>query len=309
MFSFAINVIFAKSKTIPTGLTALPSIITYIIPETKPYFSLMFLAFNIPLIIFFWKKIKRKLIYMSLLWMAFQNIFNVIFNIEVLNKWLHFHFAVDQEFEEMGIDKVIEENKKIWPIIYYTFLGSTIIGLSLGIAWKNGATSGGSDFFTYYYSTKKKRSIGRVIIIFNLNVFIFSFIILILFTNFKIGNTKIIHFFGVQAFSTILYIFISSYFINIIYPKYKKVEIDIYTTNNPNKILKYLKEINYWHSYNLWCGISGYTGNKIYKIKTICFYLESNWLLAEIYKVDPNIWVSFKNIERIKGNFDTSKMD
>ncbi|WP_033161329.1 YitT family protein [[Mycoplasma] collis] len=309
LFAFAINIILAKSKTIPTGLTSLPTIIVYIVPETKPYFGLMFFGFNIPLIIIFWNKIKKKIIYLSILWIFFQNIFNLIFTlIPELTNWLNDHFSVSKEFDEMGVDEALRQNKNIWPIIYYTFIGSTIVGLSLGIAWKQGATSGGTDFISYYYSRKKQKSVNKVIMLISLLIFVFSFILLIIFTKIDLGDTKIYKFFGIQAFSTITYIFVNSYFLNIIYPKYKKVEIDIYTTE-PVKIIDYFKKINYWHSYNLWTGFSGYTGKKIYKIKTICLYLESNWLLSEIYKIDSKIWVSFKNIQKIKGNFNTSRVD
>ncbi|UWD34115.1 YitT family protein [Mesomycoplasma molare] len=306
LFTFAITVILAQSKTIPSGLTAIPTLITYIFSITKPYFSFIYLLLNLPLIIIFWKSIKKSFLYLTIIWMIFQNLWNLFFNIEIIKNFLIYHISITSE--SWNINKALESNSDLWQIIYYTVFGSVLIGTSIGISWKFGGSTGGTDFISYYYSTKKRKPIGKILFIISISIALFSLITFGSLGHFNIGEGRIYRILGIQVISTILYIFITSIIVNLIYPKYKKVAITIYCSE-PQKIMNHLKEINYWHSYNLWVGQSGYTGKETYKIKTIALYLEVKMIVSELRKVDPKIWISLKPVIETSGLFDTSRIE
>ncbi|MGZ9454152.1 YitT family protein [Mycoplasma sp. AC157] len=306
LFTFSIVIVLAKAKTIPSGLTAIPTLITYIFSETKHYFSLLYLALNLPLIILFWKHLKRSFMYLTIIWMIFQNLWNLFFNITVVHDFLSNHITV--ESDNWDVVKALELNTDLWPILYYTFLGSVLIGVSIGLAWKFGGSSGGTDFISYYYSTKKRKPIGKILFSISISI---AFVSLVLFGTlgyFNIGEGKIHKILGIQVVSTIMYIFLTSMIVNLIYPKYKKVELTFHTSE-PEKILAHLKVMKYWHSYNLWEGISGYTGKPTYKIKTIALYLEVKYIVNELKNVDPSIWISIKPVLETSGLFDTSRIE
>ncbi|WGI36954.1 YitT family protein [Mesomycoplasma lagogenitalium] len=310
IFSFGISIVLFQSKTIPSGLTAIPTLITYIAPSTAPYFTLMYFGLNLPMFIIFWKKIKKSFLYLTLLWIIFQNLWALFFMIPIgewgnIHNFFVYHISIKSSW---NIDQVLLANDDLLPIIYYSVLGSILVGFSIGIAWKFGGSTGGTDIVSYFYSTKKKKPIGRLLFIISISIAFSSLIIFGSLGAFNIGSGKIYRLFGVQLISTLIYIFMTSSIVNIIYPKYKKVCISIYTTE-PEKISAHLKNINYWHSYSIWKGTSGYTGNDIYKVQTITLLLEVKPILRHLKQIDPKIWISLEPVIETTGLFNTSKVE
>ncbi|MBN3534561.1 YitT family protein [Mycoplasma procyoni] len=305
MFSFGITIILSQSKTIPSGLTAIPTLITYIVPQTQPYFALLYLAFNLPLLIIFWKHLKKSFILLTVIWMLFQNLWQLVFNITEIHKFLVYHVSITPQ--NWNVENALKDNSIVFPFIYYTVIGAILIGVSIGLAWKFGGSTGGTDIISYYYSTKKKKSIGKFMFIISLIIAFSSLLIFGILGHFDIGG-KIYRVLGIQVVSTMIYIFLTSIVVNWIFPKYKKVSISFYTAE-PEKIVAHLKNMRYWHSYNIWEGTSGYTGKSTYKVKTVCLYLEAKPLIEQLKQIDPTIWVSIKPVLETSGLFDTSKIE
>ena len=59
LYAFATTSLLTKAATIPTGLSAISSTISLIIPILKPYLNFIYLGLNIPLFLIFWKKLKN----------------------------------------------------------------------------------------------------------------------------------------------------------------------------------------------------------------------------------------------------------
>lgn len=306
LFSFGVSIFLSQGRTIPSGLTAIPTLITYLFHVTEPYFALMYIGLNIPLIILFRKYLKNSFIYLTIIWMIFQTLWGLILGLQPINSFLKDNVSI---WKKWNVNDSLKQTKDLWPILYYTIMGASLMGIGIGIAWKFGGSTGGTDIISYYFSTKKKKPIGKFMMIISIIISFASLTIFGLLGHFDITEQGSINeLLGIQVMATILYILLSASIVNKIYPKYKKVNITIYTSI-PQEVMQHLSDIKYWHSYNMWSGISGYTKQAIHKIETIALYLEVKAIIKEIKKIDPNIWVSIKPIDNTLGKFDTSKID
>ncbi|QJR44419.1 YitT family protein [Mycoplasma miroungirhinis] len=201
-------------------------------------------------------------------------------------------------------------NIETWPVIIYTLGGSILGGLAAAIAWKHSGSTAGSDVFIYYISRVKKISVGKV-----------SFRIAACFATFSIVVIGILEYTGnvldhpwnssvylVRCLSTVFYISFYNLIINFIYPKYKKIKIEIYSSKI-DVICAHFKAINYWHAYSIVKQTSGFTQQDNQRIETIALFLEQNEILREIHKVDPNAWINVIPVLNVKGKFNTQKVE
>lgn len=238
------------------------------------------------------------------------------------------------------------ENSINWPILVNGFLGSLCAGTAIAIAWKNAGSTGGTDIVAYYYSTKKQKSVASVILIINLTassvfLIIFGFAaphknvldlelmsdlinekafssrdnnILLVYLNHGFNYNSFAKcvsprtIFGLREVSTFLYILINNVVLNIIYPKYKKVTLEI-SCKDPKEFVKYFKDIKYWHAYSIFEGKSGYTGSDIYIISTTLLLLETKSILSDLKMIDPNAWIAIKPVDNVSGLFDTKYVE
>ncbi|SJZ62367.1 YitT family protein [Mycoplasmopsis verecunda] len=87
VFNFGIHIFLAKSDTIPSGITGIPTILQYLFPVMRQYFALIYFACNVPLFIIFWKKVKRSFLIYTLVFMFFLQITNFIFVEHAVHVW------------------------------------------------------------------------------------------------------------------------------------------------------------------------------------------------------------------------------
>ncbi|WP_246051804.1 YitT family protein [Mycoplasma nasistruthionis] len=192
---------------------------------------------------------------------------------------------------------------KTWAILVYGTLGALLIGVGISLSWRAGGSTGGTDIIAYYFSTKSKRSVSSMLSIVG---FITAVMFLVIYGLVKPNiNGEL---FGMRELSTFCYLVVTNLIINILYPKYKKVQLTI-VTNEPEKVVAYFKLINYWHSYRFVEFESGYTGNKCKKIETVMLLLESKNIIHDLKIIDPKIWVSVKGVHSIAGNFNTEYVE
>ncbi|MFV8413947.1 YitT family protein [Mycoplasma sp. Z355B] len=79
VFNFGIHIFLAKSDTIPSGITGIPTILQYLFPFLRSYFALIYFACNLPLFLIFWRKVKRSFLVYTLIFMLFLQVTNFIF--------------------------------------------------------------------------------------------------------------------------------------------------------------------------------------------------------------------------------------
>ncbi len=228
---------------------------------------------------------------------------------------------LEQKMGTANNDSIVETIKngktlgvqKGWPIFVYTLSAVGLLGAAGAISWKCGGSTGGSDIIAYYYSTKKRKSIGSLTMI--LGSIIVSVSLIVIWSLSQFGSYDIkrnINGFesllGLQTLSTSMYIVLYGKIVNAIYPKYEKQIIKIDTVNL-ELITNFLKQIHYNHPYKIHTLTSGKTGQTIYSIETVVLLLEAEDLIKKIKTIDPTAWVSKVDVKKIYGRFDYSSVE
>ncbi|MEE3928075.1 YitT family protein [Mycoplasmopsis ciconiae] len=307
VFNFAINVFLFHAHTIPSGLTGIPTLIILLNSNIKPYFALLYLAVNIPMFIIFGRKIKLQFTIMTAIFMFAQIGSNLIFTDKIVSS-LHdfFNFAPGWDDANQGFNT--------WPSLLYGVIGASMTSIAVAISWKAGGSTGGTDFISYYYSTKTKKNISGIMTLVSLIgavifLVIYSILQPVTYTKIVDGKEESVRIlFGMRELSTFMYIAVNGLIINLVYPKYAKVKVTI-SCSNPEKVLGYLKLINYWHGYQVITMNSGYSGQQIYRIETVMLLMETKSIIHDIKKVDPSVFITTFKVNSLFGNFNTAYVE
>ncbi|BAP01214.1 ABC transporter permease protein [Mycoplasmopsis californica HAZ160_1] len=332
LFNFGLVVFLRKSETIPSGLSGIPMLISLVHKETAPYFALMYLAFNIPLFAIFGWRIKRSFSLHTLEFMIFQIIIQFFLTFEFVKGasaagWFEKYFNIAPGWErEITINGNLYENPVTWPILANGLIGSVFVGASIAVAWKFGGSTGGTDIIGFYFSTRRKKSIGVVLS----TIAIFTSIVFLLIFAFMkphANSVKVINdvaegkniqyfqttnehvFFGMREVTSFVYIGVVNGLVSLLYPKYKKVTMEIACAENFDIVLQYFRDIHYWHAYSIQEHTSGYTGKKVYKLTTTLLVLECKNIIKDLRNLHPRVWISIKPVKLTIGHFDTRYVD
>ncbi|QKT05742.1 YitT family protein [Mycoplasma sp. OR1901] len=306
VFNLGIYVFLSRAQTIPSGVTGIPTLINYIIPSTKKYFSLIYLGINVPLFLIFGRRIKRSFLALTILFMVFQILVQTtIFDQVPVKNFFNEKFVLTAKVNLTGVHDNDPSN------LLYTIIGAALIGIGISLSWKAGGSTGGTDIIGYYFSMKSKKNIGFTLSIIG---YVTAIVFLVIFAFIQPNvvadadgkKHKVI--FGVREISTFIYVFVINYVVDLMYPKYKKVTLSI-VSNTPDKILGYFKLIDYWHSYRIERFKSGYTGKQGVKITTSILILESPNLIHDLKFIDPHIWISITDERKIIGKFNTNYVE
>lgn len=298
LFTLGVTFFLGFARTLPTGVSAVPALITIIINshynvDISWSFAIMYFAINIPLMIFTLVKVSNKSFsYLTFIWLFFQIIWNQV-------------FSLDTPIRTFLVQNIlIGDVKGSWTLFYYTIIGAILSGWSIGLAWKFGGSGGGTDYITYFIALKYRKPIEKIM--FSISIFfgLFSLVLLYFIEPSQVDNQL----FGQKLFAVFLYLIVSSTIVGRIYPKYGKLLLQIYT-NEPEKIVQHFRSIKYWHSYNIWEGISGYTNQKQWRVETIIFTIEKKAILEEVAKSKVNFWYSATRILQTTDRFDTTKIN
>lgn len=314
-YSFGVINFLSKASLIPSGLSSISITIVYINPSLTPYLNLIYLALNIPLIIFFWNKLKRKFILLTIIFLLCNACFGYLFGFNPIKNFFSTKVFVfiDDAFSPAIHDGGYFVNNLVyqgWPIFIYLILALVFCGPASAMIWKFGASTGGTDVIAHYFSTKRKKDVGLFLMLVG---YIMAFLSLLLIFSLKNWGPKHIqdqingfrYLFGVQTVASFVYIFAYGKIINMFYPKYKKVLLKIDTKQHEN-IIKWLEKSEYWHPYKITDSVSGYTKLKNHSIETIVLLLESDDIIKKIKIVDPEAWISVSPVSKIYGRFNYS---
>lgn len=287
LFTVAIQAFVQTAHTLTSGVSALSVAATLLVKELKPYVGLLYFGLNVPLILFYWKKINKRFLYKTILFLILQSAFGLVFTNQ----------SIRSVFENSIInkDKVLET---IWPIFLLASIGGILSGSSIAIAWKYGSSSGGGDIISYYYSMKHKKPVGTISFFVSMTFVVISFSITVIIDESirKYALTVLI--------ATILYVAITSLMINILYPRYSIVLIEIHSSHI-QKISDFLRKTNYAHSWQVRTITSGYTSSNKKIITTALLLLEVRNLREKIRAIDKDVWIIVTKAAKVYGNFNT----
>lgn len=288
LYTIGLQGFLQVAKTFATGVSAFGALPTFIWGNLIPYVSLIILALNIPILLFFWKKNKRRFMVKTIFFLVIQTLLGALFIIpsvrDIFSNLLHY------------------PRTDGWPIIVMALIGSTLIGFAVGLAWKFGGSTGGTDIITYYYSTKKQKSVGSILFVISLSILAFSFTVAV------IVNEDMRKQWLVTLFSSLAYILVTTSIVNFVYPKYSKVELVI-TSDKIEEIWKALIKDEYWHSWRVVEYTSGFHKVKKKEIRTIIFLLESKEIIRFIQSIDPQAWISITEVVKVQGQLNQTVVD
>lgn len=225
--------------------------------------SLAMVALNLPVAIICIKSISLRFTAFSMLQVFLTSIFLNLF---------HFNPA----FDDMILNVVF---------------GGALYGLSIAIAIRGNASTGGTDFIALYVSNKNGKSIFQYIFI---------------------GNVLVLSIFGflfgwTYAGYSIMFQFISTKVINYFYNRYEQVTLQITTEHGKEVIDAYIAK--YRHGISCLDAVGGYSSKKMYVLHTVISFYEVRDIIQLMRAVDPHIIINLLKTQEFFGGFYRAPID
>ena len=218
---------------------------------------------NVPVALICAKKISKRFVFFSLL-----QVFLTSFLLQIIPNY--------PLFDEQVLNVVF---------------GGYIWGMSIVLALKAGASSGGTDFIALYFANKNGREIW-------MQVFAFNAMILCVF--------GVIFGFDKAGYS-ILFQFISTKTISTFHTRYKRVMLHIYTVKKDEVVDTYLEKFH--HGITALDGYGGYSHHPVSYLTAIVSSYEVGDVLETLKETDPKIIVSVTKVENFIGRFYNKPLD
>ena len=200
-------------------------------------------ALNVPVALICAKKISKRFVFFSLL-----QVFLTSFLLQIIPNY--------PLFDEQVLNVVF---------------GGYIWGMSIVLALKAGASSGGTDFIALYFANKNGREIW-------MQVFVF--------------NAMILCIFGV---------------IFTFHTRYKRVMLHIYTAKKDEVVDTYLEKFH--HGITALDGYGGYSHHPVSYLTAVVSSYEVGDVLEALKETDPKIIVSVTKVENFIGRFYNKPLD
>lgn len=189
----------------------------------------------------------------------------------------------------MILSSIVTDLLPDFPITYDVLLiaifGGIVSGVAVGLSLYAGASTGGTDFISLYFSQKKGIDAFNYIFAGNVCVLLVAGIL-----------------FGLDAaLYSIIFQFCSTQLIQMLYKRYQQHTFLI-ITDNPDPIYEKIKEITN-HDATLFKGIGCYKGVERNMLYSVVSSDELNKVMAGIMETDPKAFVNVIKTEQLGGWF------
>lgn len=176
-------------------------------------------------------------------------------------------------------------------IILNVAFGGFVYGISVVLALKGNASTGGTDFIALYISNRKGKSIWSYVFVFNCCILcIFGMI------------------FGwLYAGYSILFQFISTKTIEAFHHRYERLTLQITTQKAEDVMKTYVS--NYRHGISCVEALGGYSHTKMYLLHTVISSYEETDIVELIRSVDPHAIINVMRTENFYGGFYRAPLD
>lgn len=176
-------------------------------------------------------------------------------------------------------------------IILNISFGGFISAMSVVIALKGHASTGGTDFIALYFSNKYNKAIWEYIFIGNvIMIIIFGFT-----TNW------------INAGYTILFQFIATRTVATFHTRYQRITLQI-TTTLPNEVItSYVS--NFKHGITVLNGYGGYSKKPVSMLTTVVSSYEVSDVIDCIKIIDPNVIINVFTTKDFVGSFHHQPLD
>ncbi len=187
------------------------------------------------------------------------------------------------------LSSIVTDILPSFPITYDVLLisifGGIVSGIAIGLSLYAGASSGGTDFISLYFSQKKGIDTFNYIFMGNVCVLLIAGLL-----------------FGFDAaLYSIIFQFCSTQMIQLLYKRYQQHTFLI-ITDDPEPVYEKIKEITN-HDATLFKGIGCYKGVERNMLYSVVSSDELNKVMAGIMETDPNAFVNVIKTEQLGGWF------
>lgn len=260
LYSFTMNSFIQSGNLFPGGISGLSRLLS-LVSDTYFHFSISFsviyFALNMLVTVFIFTKIGHKFILYSVLWYTLTSLFTSAFH----------------------LPPITHE-----PLLIAVF-GGLLNGISIGIALRNNASSGGTDFIAIYLSMKTNRSSWNTILVFN-------GIILVIAGSLFGWNA---------ALYSIIFQFVSTQVVNTMHSRFRLSTIQI-ITNRPDEVCSSIFSIVRHGITKIRCE-GGYTSEEHWMLMTTVNTYQMKDIIEIIKRTDPHAFIAVQTADRIVGNY------
>lgn len=194
-------------------------------------------------------------------------------------------FSMMQVFLASTFLKLLHFEPLFNDVMLNVIFGGFLYGISIAIALKGNASTGGTDFIALYVSNKTGHSIWG---------YVFA------------GNVVILCIFGylfgwIHAGYSILFQFISTRTVSSLHHRYDRVTLQVTTTQAEPVISAYVEHFR--HGISCVDAVGGYSRKKMYLLHTVISSYEVNDVVHLMKTVDPHVIINVIKTENFYGGF------
>lgn len=268
--AFVIQTFVQPAELLSSGFTGIAILINKIAStffNIELSVSILLILLNLPVVILCYRAISKRFVLFSLVTIAINS------------------FCLSYcDFPSM-----FETNDLILNVVF----GGLLNGLSVAIALKGRASSGGTDFIALYISNKKGRSIWN-------EIFIFNIFILLIF-GYLFGWSS--------AGYSIIFQYISTKTISTLHQRYQRVTLQMTTSKEKSGELVEAYITNFKHGLSCVDAIGGYSKKNMTIITTVVSSYEVQDIIDVMLSVDPYIIINTFKTQEFHGRFYQKPID
>ncbi len=243
--------------------------------------SILYFILNIPVFILGWTKIGKRFTVFSILNVALASLF-----ISIIPKSWEGAVLYDSQLTR-------------------TLYAGILAGFSAAIAFKGNVSSGGMDIIAYYYANRKSEGVGKYTVTFNLVVVVFYFVLNLIHpaSNSSMvgsGNVTSLNVAITSLISSVAYLVMNSFVIDLINVRNKKAQVQVITANNE---LASILIANFPHGATTVKGVGVYSSNEKIIIYMTVSTNEVNNVVSLIRQVDENSFINVTDLRQVFGKF------
>lgn len=257
--AIGVNTFLAHAHSYSDGITGISQLVQALLATQNIHVSMSFLVFilNLPLLLFGWREFGLKYISYS----SLAILFNVIF------------------FRIIPVKGIVND-----PLTN-SLIGGALIGISVGLCFNNGFTSGGTDILVTFFQVRYNKKIGF------LNTVIGATILTV--TAICFGLSRFVY--------SVIAVLVGSYLMDYIFVWQKDVTVTIYT-KEPEKVTKVLKHLI--HGATMVKATGVYTNEPTTIILIVAQKGFYNGLKALVDSVDPHAFITVSSTNTDSTNYD-----
>lgn len=256
--------------------------VRFTVSQEHILFSVLYFAFNVPMIILAFFGIGKRYTILTLISVAEASLFNELLtpqNVEIINQ----------------IAQYVNNNGGLLARVIF---GGVTTGLSSALAFKGDFSAGGIDIIAYYIALKKRATVGKYAVA--INVCTLTLFTILCCTQDGWGEFAKVGEHCARAIFSAVYLFVSGLVIDRIHTRNRKVKMQI-VSNNPDLgqfIISHLP-----HAATMFKGIGVYTGQERYVFDIVISSYELKSAIKLVRGEDKTAFIEILPLVQVEGHF------